>query len=80
MGEVKISLERYEELIRIEDRVNVTVETIINKKYICTNDILRILGTEDALLEAARLEEESERREKEWNKSSGFAEGSDADV
>lgn len=80
MGEVTISLERYEQLVDAESRLNIAVERIINQKYIRTEDILRIFGTTAAIHEADRLRKEDERREKEWNKKHGFSEAADADL
>lgn len=80
MATVTIDLDRYEDLLDTETRVNVAVERIINQKYIRTEDILRIFGTTAAIHEADRLREEDERREKEWNKKHGFSENADADL
>ena len=80
MATVTIDLDRYEDLLDTETRVNVAVERIINQKYIRTEDILRIFGSTAAIHEANRLREEDERREKEWNKKHGFSETADADV
>lgn len=80
MGTVTIDADRYESLIDTETRVNVAVERIISQKYIRTEDILRILGTDDALCEAERMKEQSERRDKEWNVNHGLVEVKDADV
>ena len=80
MNEITISTERYEQLICLEVRVNVAVDMIINKKYAEVEDFLRIIGTEDARREAARLKAESDRREKEWNKKHGFSEEKYADL
>lgn len=80
MDKVKISLEKYEELLGLETRVNVVVDQIINKKYISAEDILRILGTEEALVEAARLRKEDERREKERSEKYGFTVEENADM
>ena len=63
---VSIPVERYDQLIDTEIRVNIAVERIINQKYMQTEDILRILGTGDALIEAERIKEENERLSKEW--------------
>ena len=66
MSKVKISSKRYEGLIDTETRVDIAVERIIKNKYIATEEILRILGTDEALMEVERLHEEDERREKNW--------------
>lgn len=74
MIKVTTSMERYQELLEAETRVNVAVERIINQSFISNEDILRILGTKDALREAERLKEKSERIDREWNKQHGFTE------
>ena len=80
MGDVTISMERYEQLISLESRVNVAVDMITNKKYLSTEELLRIIGTEDALREASRLKEEDEKLAKEMNEKYGFAVTANADV
>ena len=80
METATISIERYEELLKTETRVNVAVERIINQKYISNEDILRVLGTPEALEEAVRIKEENLRHEKEWNEKNGFGVKENADV
>lgn len=43
---IQIPLKRFEELIKLEERVNVAVETAMNEEYVSVTDILFILGTE----------------------------------
>lgn len=46
---VTISIERYDELLDIETRVNVVVEMIESDGYLSTIMLLRTLGTEYAI-------------------------------
>lgn len=57
---IVISRERYEELIKLEDRVNIVVEWYSKKRYMDCATFLSILGTELAL----ELVEEMEKKEK----------------
>lgn len=66
IGAVAILLSDYNELVRIKERVIVAVERITNDKYIGTEDILRILGTELAIKRADELREEADRKRKAW--------------
>lgn len=43
---IQIPQKRFEELIKLEERVNVAVETAMNEEYASVADILFILGTE----------------------------------
>ena len=43
---IQIQQKRFEELIKLEERVNVAVETAMNEEYASVTDILFILGTE----------------------------------
>lgn len=65
---VTIPLYRYEQLLDMETRVDVAVERITNDKYIMTEGLLRILGTELALQKADEMREEDEGRKEEYNK------------
>lgn len=60
---VSISLDRYDELLDLETRVNVAVEKIVRCNYISTEDLLFILGTELALSKAEELHKEAEEFE-----------------
>ena len=55
---VEISLERYEQLINIESRVNVVVDLASNHGYMSLTDFLLTLGTEKAIKTANKLEED----------------------
>ena len=55
---VEISLERYEQLINIESRVNVVVDIASNHGYMSLTDFLLTLGTEKAIKTANKLEED----------------------
>lgn len=65
---VVIPLQRYEELLDIETRVDVAVERINNNKYIHAEDVLRILGTEFALEIADEIKKENEKERIEFEK------------
>lgn len=73
---ITIPQRRYEELLDIETRVDVTVERIIHDEYIKTEDILRILGTKLALQKADEIREEDKRREEEYRKKKEFEDNS----
>lgn len=60
---VCISLERYQELLDVETRVNVAVERIRHEKYLDHEAILWILGTELAVETAMELREKSLQKE-----------------
>lgn len=60
---VTITLERYEALIRLEERVYLAVDKIVRCNYINTEDLLFILGTELALSKAEKLHKEAEELE-----------------
>lgn len=64
---VTISLERFEELISLEQRVSVVVERIFHNNYITTEDLLWIIGTETAveIAQEIRDKEEKSRAERE---------------
>lgn len=53
---VVIPLQRYDELLDIETRVDVAVERMSRNKNMNVEDILRILGTELALEVADEIE------------------------
>lgn len=60
MEKIKIPLERYEELVKLEERVNVIVNYYDQNKYMDAKMFLSILGTELAL----ELANEIEKRDK----------------
>lgn len=71
---VVIPIEKYEELLDIETRVNVVVERIVHDKYIKTEDVLWILGTELAVETAMEIREKEEKERKEYLEKYGESE------
>ena len=65
---VSIPLDRYEELIGLEARVNSAVGLIAMDGYINTQDLLIIFGTELACEKVAEMREEENKRREELNK------------
>lgn len=61
---IQIPQKRFEELIKLEERVNVAVETAMNEEYVSVTDILFILGTEIAY----DIANERKERYKKWMK------------
>lgn len=61
---IQITQKRFEELIKLEERVNVAVETAMNGEYVSVTDILFILGTELAY----DIANERKERYKKWMK------------
>ena len=61
---IQIPQKRFEELIKLEERVNVAVETAMNEEYASVTDILFILGTELAY----DIANERKEKEKKWMK------------
>ena len=55
MGEITISIERYDELLDIETRVNVVADLLDGKEFVTKETILRIIGTEKAIDVADRI-------------------------
>lgn len=66
---VCVDLSRYEELIALESRVNVAVGQIARDGYMRTEDLLFTLGTTASVIEAEKIQKESEQRRK--NEESG---------
>ena len=66
MGKAMIHIpqKRFEELIKLEERVNVAVETAMNEEYASVTDILFILGTELAY----DIANERKEKYKKWMK------------
>lgn len=64
---VAIPVERYEELLKTEVRLNIAVERICHDRFVSMEDLLRILGTEQAIERANELKEKSERYRKDMN-------------
>lgn len=67
-GMVMIPITRYEELLKIETRVNVLVERYIHSKYLKDQDVLFTLGTDLAVELALDIVEKEENQRKEWAK------------
>mgnify|MGYP001014690943 FL=1 len=61
---IQIPQKRFEELIKLEERVNIAVETAMNEEYTSVNDILFILGTELAY----DIANERKEKYKKWMK------------
>ena len=61
---IQIPQKRFEELIKLEERVNVAVETAMNEEYASVTDILFILGTELAY----DIANERKEKYKKWLK------------
>lgn len=61
---IQIPQKRFEELIKLEERVNVVVETAMNEEYASVTDILFILGTELAY----DIANERKEKYKKWMK------------
>lgn len=63
---ITISMERYEHFLDIETRVNVLVDFLYHDEYCKKKDILRVIGTEDALLKVAEIEERERQEHEEY--------------
>lgn len=61
---IQIPQKRFEELIKLEERANVAVETAMNEEYASVTDILFILGTELAY----DIANERKEKYKKWMK------------
>lgn len=61
---IQIPQKRFEELIKLEERVNVAIETAMNEEYASVTDILFILGTELAY----DIANERKEKYKKWMK------------
>ena len=61
---IQIPQKRFEELIKLEERVKVAVETAMNEEYASVTDILFILGTELAY----DIANERKEKYKKWMK------------
>lgn len=61
MREISIPLDRYDELLDIETRVNVAIETAMRTNTADVKNILWILGTETSM----RIADEMDKKEKE---------------
>lgn len=63
---ITIPQKRFEELIKKEERINIAVERIRNDEFCKTEDILRTLGTEQALKRAKEIKDEEVRQHEEY--------------
>lgn len=63
---VVIPLQRYNELLDIETRVDIVVERILHEEHISTETLLWILGTELAIETAMEIREKKEKERKEY--------------
>lgn len=63
---ITIPQKRFEELIKKEERINIAVERICNDEFCKTEDILRILGTQQALKRAKEIKDEEVRQHEEY--------------
>lgn len=61
---IKVPRNRYEQLLDIESRVDVVVERISHDKFLKTEDILWILGTDLACDLAEKIKREDEENYK----------------
>ena len=55
MAEITINIERYNELLDIETRVNVVADLLDGKEFVTKETILRIIGTEKSIDVADRI-------------------------
>lgn len=63
---VVIPLERYNELLDAETRINIAVERICHEKFVSKETLLWILGTEVAVETATRIRKEEEEEYEEY--------------
>lgn len=63
---IEVDLKRYEELVKLEERVNIAVDMIVRKGYVPTEEVLFTIGTELAIEKALELHEEAEALEKKY--------------
>lgn len=66
MKEVSIPLDRYEELLDLETRVNVVVERLKHSGFFEIKDLLWILGTEEAIDVANEMQKKEDERRKQF--------------
>lgn len=69
---ISMPLQRYEQLIDAETRVDVVVERIAHNGYIATQDLLWILGTELSIELAQELRDKEESKRKEYVEKYGI--------
>lgn len=65
---VIIPLDRYEELVQMETRVNVVVERMYHDEFASREEILSILGTELSVELAEEIREEARKTREEYEK------------
>lgn len=65
---VVIPLQRYDELLKAETRINVVVERISHNKFLENEDILWLLDTDLSVELAQELHEKAEKERAEWKK------------
>lgn len=58
---VVIPMNRYEELLHLESRVEVAVERLKHSDFFCKEDLLWILGTDEAVATARELNFEAKK-------------------
>lgn len=66
---VVIPLQRYDELLKAETRINVIVERLTHDKFLNNEDILWLLDTELSVELAQELHEKAEKERAEWGKN-----------
>lgn len=66
---VVIPIQRYDELLDLETRVNVVVERISHEEYLAPESLLWILGTELAVETAYSIEEQKKEERREYLKN-----------
>lgn len=57
-GVVSIPVERYDELVKLESKIDVLLDRVEHDEYLRTDDMLRIIGTEKSLKIADAIESE----------------------
>ena len=72
---VLISMDELARLLDLKTRVDVLIERIAHDDFFRTEDVLRILGTDEAVELADKLREKEEERMKKFR--SGTSEGVD---
>ena len=63
---ISISTEDFVELMGLKTRVDVLIERIAHDDFLRTEDVLRILGTDEAVKLADKLREKEEERMKKF--------------
>lgn len=68
---IAMPLQRYEQLIDLETRVDVVVERVAHKGYLSAEDLMWILGTKLSVELAQELREKAENERKEYAEKYG---------